>query len=310
MQVVEAPTILLEPHNHLVRECQAYAARHWQPQYGDTLLNAASYLQLLQDKTSRPLLESAIKRTRKSLEKLINQPASTPPDEHYGCFSAALMLDVGLPLTNLAVYTETGAKPTRWNPLLQETIGEVGTTYDWKWIETPNPDPTFCPIVALKLLPETAAQSLRQNPVLLHSWIQTLQGRQDSKIAKIVNPAAMEAKKYVTPEERVEPFIGYLRNEIRAKRTNTPKYSIHLTPSGVFLRSPDIFQDYDATRYHQLQQDLTSSHYVIMNPENKPFWRCFSVHDGVWYGYLLDPELLGIHEKVVASHTKIKILAS
>ena len=45
------------------------------------------------------------------------------------------MLDVGLPLTNLAVYTETGAKPTRWNPLLQETIGEVGTTYDWKWIE-------------------------------------------------------------------------------------------------------------------------------------------------------------------------------
>ena len=165
MQVVEAPTILLEPHQHLVRECQAYAARHWQPQYGDTLLNAASYLQLLQDKTSRPLLESAISRTRKSLEKLINQPASTPPDEHYGCFSAALMLDVGLPLTNLAVYTETGAKPTRWNPLLQETIGEVGTTYDWKWIETPNSCPHHSVQSSrLKLLPETAAQVAKTEP--------------------------------------------------------------------------------------------------------------------------------------------------
>ena len=309
MQVVEAPTILLEPHQHLVRECQAYAARHWQPQYGDTLLNAASYLQLLQDKTSRPLLESAIKRTRKSLEKLINQPASTPPDEHYGCFSAALMLDVGLPLTNLAVYTETGAKPTRWNPLLQETIGEVGTTYDWKWIETPNPDPTFCPIVALKLLPETAAQSLRQNPVLLHSWIQTLQGRQDSQIARIVNPPPVAGRNYVTPEERVEPFIGYLRNEIRAQRTNAPQYAIHLAPEGVFIRSPDIFQDYDVTHYTTLQQDLSATNYVKLNPQNEPFWKCFSTSDGVGYGYLLDPELLGIHEKVVASHTEIKILA-
>ena len=73
MQVVEAPTILLEPHNQLVRECKAYAASHWQPQYADTLLNTANYLQLLQDKTNRPLLESAIKRTRESLEKLLNQ---------------------------------------------------------------------------------------------------------------------------------------------------------------------------------------------------------------------------------------------
>ena len=309
MQVVEAPTILLEPHQHLVRECQAYAARHWQPQYGDTLLNAASYLQLLQDKTSRPLLESAIKRTRKSLEKLINQPASTPPDEHYGCFSAALMLDVGLPLTNLAVYTETGAKPTRWNPLLQETIGEVGTTYDWKWIETPNTAPTFCPIVALKLLPETAARSLRQNPELLHSWIQTLQGRQDSQIAKIVNPPPVTGRNYVTPEERVEPFIGYLRNEIRAQRTNAPQYAIHLAPEGVFLRSPDIFQDYDVTRHTTLQQDLNATNYVKMNPKNEPFWKCFSTSDGVWYGYLLDTSMLGIHEKVAASHTVIRMSA-
>ena len=116
MPTVESPTVILDPHQNLVRECKAYAASHWQTQYADTLLNTANYLQLLQDKNQRPLFESAIKRTRESLEKLLNQVPSSSPYEHYGCFSATLMLDVGLPLTNLAVYTETGSKPTRWNP--------------------------------------------------------------------------------------------------------------------------------------------------------------------------------------------------
>ena len=116
-------------------------------------------------------------------------------------------------------------------------------------------------------------------------------------------------REYVTPEERVEPFIGYLRNEIRAQRTNEPQYAIHLAPEGVFLRSPDIFQDYDVTRCATLQQDLSATIYVKQNPQDGPFWKCFSASDGVWYGYLLDPGLLGIHEKVAATHTEIKILA-
>ena len=309
MPTVESPIAILAPYQNLVRECKAYAASHWQPQYADTLLNTANYLQLLQDKTNRPLLESAIKRTRESLVNHLNQVPAVPPHEHFGCFSAALMLDVGLPLTNLAVYTETGSKPSRWNPLLQETIGEVGNTYDWKWIEDPLLPTTFCPFVALKLLPETAARSLRLNPELLHSWIQTLQCRRENPIAKIVNPPPVAGRNYVTPEERVEPFIGYLRNEIRAQRVNEPQYAIHMLPEGVFLRSPDIFQDYDVARYATLQQDLSATIYVKMNPQNQPFWKCFSTSDGVWYGYLLDPGLLGIHEKVAASHPEIRILA-
>ena len=309
MPTVESPIALLDPHQHLVRECKAYAASHWQPQYADTLHITANYLQLLQDKTNRPLLESAMKRTRESLEKLLNQVPDVPPHEHYGYFSAALMLEFGLPLTNLAVYTENGDKVTRWNPLVQETIGEVGTTYDWKWIENPLLPTTFCPLVALKLIPDTAARSLRQNPELLHSWIQTLQGEHGNKIAEIVNPKPVAGRNYVTPEERVEPFIGYLRNEIRAQRVNEPQYAIHMSPEGVFLRSPDIFQDYDVARYTTLQKDLSATIYVKMNPQNQPFWKCFSTSDGVWYGYLLDPGLLGIHEKVAASNTAIRMSA-
>ncbi len=309
MPVVETPTILLEPHNHLIRECKAYAVNHWQVQYDQTLLNAADYLQLLQDENQRPLLESALTRTRESLEKLLNQVPEVTPHEHYGCFSAALMLDFGQPLTELAVYTQNGDEVTRWNPLVQGTIGKVGVHYDWKWTETQCQPTTFCPVVALKLLPETGARSLRQNPELLHSWIQTLQGEQGNEIAEIVNPPPVAGRNYVTPEERVEPFIGYLRNEIRAQRVNQPQYAIHLTSEGVFLRSPDIFQDYDVTRYTTLQQDLNATNYVKMNPQNEPFWKCFSTSDGVWYGYLLDPRLLGIHERVAASQTEIRILA-
>ena len=139
--------------------------------------------------------------------------------------------------------------------------------------------------------------SLKRNPELLQSWIQTLQGRQDSQIAKIVNPPSVAGRIYVTPEDRVEPFIGYLRNEIRAQRTNAPQYAIHLTPEGVFLRSPDKFQDFNASHYAKLQQDLRATSYVKMNPNNEPFWKCFSDSDGVWYGYLLDPGMLGIHKK-------------
>ena len=95
MPVVQTPTSLLEPHNQLIRECKAYAAEHWQTQYNQTILNAADYLQLLPDDKHRPLLESALTRTRESLEKLLNQVPEATPQEHYGCFSAALMLDVG-----------------------------------------------------------------------------------------------------------------------------------------------------------------------------------------------------------------------
>ena len=309
MPVVETPTNLLEPHNHLVRECKAYAAQHWQLQYDQTILNTADYLQLLQDKKHRSLLESALTRTRESLEKLLNQVPEATPQEHYGCFSAALLLDVGQPLTELAVYTGTGDEVTRWNPLVQETIGKIGAHYDWKWTESQRQPTTFCPIVAFKLLPETSSRSLSQNPELLHSWIQTLQGEQGNEIAKIVNPQPVAGRNYVTPEERVEPFIGYLRNEIRAQRTNEPQYAIHLVPDGVFIRSPDIFQDYDVTRHTTLQQDLNATNYVKMNPQNEPFWKCFSESDGVWYGYLLDPRMLGIHKNVAASHTVIRILA-
>ena len=309
MPVVQTPTSLLEPHNQLIRECKAYAVKHWQMHYNQTILNAADYLQLLQDEKKRALLESALTRTRESLEKLLNQVPEATPHEHYGCFSAALMLDFGQPLSNLAVYTENGDAVTRWNPLVQETIGKIGVHYDWKWTETQRQPTTFCPIVALRLLPETGSRSLRHNPELFHSWIQTLQGRQGNEIAKIVNPKPVVGRNYVTPEERVEPFIGYLRDEIRAQRTNEPQYAIHLAPEGVFLRSPDIFQDYDVTRYATLQQDLSATIYVKLNPQDEPFWKCFSTSDGVWYGYLLDPELLGIHEKVTASHTKNRILA-
>ena len=309
MPTVESPTILLEPYNHLIRECKAYAAKHWQIQYNKTILNAAEYLQLLQDDNKRSLLESALTRTRESLKKLLNQVPEATPHEHYGCFSAALMLDFGLPLTDLAVYTENGDEITRWNPLLQETIGKSGAHYDWKWTETQRQPTTFCPIVALKLLPESGSRMLRHNPELLHSWIQTLQGRQGNEIGKIVNPKPVVGRNYVTPEERIEPFIGFLRNEIRARRTNKPQYAIHLAPEGVFLRSPDIFQDYDVRRHATIQQDLSATSYVIHTPNDEPFWKCFSASDRVWYGYLLDPEMLGIHKKMAASHTVIKILA-
>ena len=77
-----------------------------------------------QDETHRPLLESALTRTRESLEKLLNQVPEATPHEYYGCFSAALLLDVGKPLTDLAVYTGNGDEVTRWNPL--------GSGDDWK----------------------------------------------------------------------------------------------------------------------------------------------------------------------------------
>ena len=310
MPVVQTPTSLLEPHNQLIRECKAYAAKHWQTQYNQTILNAADYLQLLQDDKHHPLLESALTRTHESLVKLLNQVPEATPHEHYGCFSAALLLDVGKPLTDLAVYTENGDEVTRWNPLVQETIGKVGVHYDWKWTETQCQPTTFCSVVALKLLPETGSRSLRHNPELLHSWIQTLQGEQGNEIGKIVNPKPVVGRNYVTPEERVEPFIGYLRNEIRARRTNKPQYAIHLAPEGVFLRSPDIFQDYDVRRHATIQQDLSATSYVIHTPNDEPFWKCFSASDGVWYGYLLDPEFLGNHEKVANHHPPLRILAS
>ena len=310
MPAVETPTILLELRNQLIMECKAYAAKHWQLQYNQTLLNTADYLQLLVDENNDLLLDVALTRTRESLAKLFNQVPEVTPQEHYACFSAALMLDFGQPLTALAVYTQNGEAVSRWNPLVQETIGKVGAHYDWKWTEAQRQPATFCPIVALKLLPETGSISMLRNPELLHSWIQTLQGEQENNIAQVVNPKPVVGRNYITPEERVAPFVEYLRNEIRAQRTNEPQYAIHLAPAGVFLRSPDIFQDYDVTRYTTLQQDLSATTYVKLNPQNQPFWKCFSTSDGVWYGYLLDAELLGIHEKVSASYAEIRILAS
>ena len=282
MPIVQTPSSLLDPHHQLIRECQAYAVDHWQLHYNQTILNTVGYLQLLQNSSDKPLLGTALARTLESLQKLFNKNPAAPQNEHYACFSAALMLDLGQPLTDLAVYTGTGAKATRWNPLIQETNGKVGTPYDSKRTEAKLPHSTFTPTIAVKLLPETASKALRHAPDLLHSWIQTLEGRQGNDIAKIVNPTATVGRNYVSPEERVEPFIGYLRNEIRAHRTNAPQYSIHLTLEGVFLRSPDIFQDYDVTHSTTIQQNLTATSYVIHTQNDEPFWKCISISDGIW----------------------------
>ena len=93
-----------------------YAAKHWQTQYNQTILNTADYLPLLQDNKHRSLLESALTRTHESPEKFFNQSPEVTPHEHYGCFSATLMLEFGQPLTDLAVYTGNDDEVTRCDP--------------------------------------------------------------------------------------------------------------------------------------------------------------------------------------------------
>ena len=117
--------ILLEPHNQFDPRVQSVCS--------DTIgkCNTTKRSSMLQTtssccrtKITTFLLDTALTRTRESLEKLVNQVPEVTPQEHYGCFSAALMLDVGQPLTDLAVYTENGDEVTRWK--------SSGSGDDWK----------------------------------------------------------------------------------------------------------------------------------------------------------------------------------
>ena len=95
------------------------SSSHWQLQYDQ---HDPQYCQITSSycrtKSNRSLLESALTRTRESLEKLLNQVPEATPQEHYGCFSAALLLDIGQPLTNLAVYTDTGVQTLEMESLV------------------------------------------------------------------------------------------------------------------------------------------------------------------------------------------------
>ena len=88
---------------------------------------------------------------------------------------------------------------------------------------------------------------------------------------KIVGPQLLEDRKYVTPEEREGHFSRLLRKETQSQRINEPHCAIHVARKGAFLQTPDIFQYIDVTRYTTKQQNLSTTIYVKLNSQNKPF---------------------------------------
>ena len=74
------------------------------------------------------------------------------------------------------------------------------------------------------------------------------------------------------PKNGWKPFIGYLRNEIRAQRVNQPQYAIHLTSEGVFLPESGHFPGLQrhtphyataGSQRHQLCEDESTERTVL-----------------------------------------------
>ena len=103
------------------------------------------------------------------------------------------------------------------------------------------------------------------------------QGKSD--IAKIVNPTTGDRQKLCHTRRTGGIFHWIFKKRRSAHSAPTqPQYAIHLSPAGVFLRSPDIFQDYDASHATRtLQQDLNATSLCeAESKQDEPFWKCFS----------------------------------
>ena len=277
MDKVRTTEQLVAPHSDLLHTLQnsiSAPETDWDDLYMPLINSSADYWQHLENRDGEKLLHAALSCAMETQSRLsAEQPDAVTAIRQYSCFAAAVLLDIGLPATELAVHVETDSGMIRWNPLINSRIAELGQFYGQSWSAASLQSRHHYPIIAYSLLPARARQRLGLDPRELNLLVSALQGSQDNPIAKYVNPAMRPTEiRNLSPLQKIQPLLKYLQQQLDRHCVNRDESVLFTTDEGLFLQNPNVFQDFDMSCWKEARIALVASGATVSPPKGK-LWK-------------------------------------
>ena len=294
MDKVRTTAHLIAPHSDLLHTLQnsiSAPENDWDDLYMPLINSAADYWQQLENRDGEKLLHAAMNRAMETQSKLsAERPDAASANRQYSCFAAAVLLDIGLPASELAVHVETDSGMIRWNPLINSRIAELGQFYGQSWSAALKSRHHY-PIIAYSLLPTRARQRLGSDPRELNLLVCALQGSQDNPIAKYVNPVMRPSDiRNLSPQQKIQPLLKYLQQQLDRRCVNRDESVLFTTEEGLFLQNPNVFQDFDMSCWKESRIALVASGATVPPPQGKLWKLRISKRTGpkIIDGFLID----------------------
>ena len=198
---VDSPSQLLSPFHELLRSIRSTVGlpvHHWQEVYLPILHNYASLCQRLPASEAHHhaelggLLRHGVETILEALTLRRNQllPTGAPAEQiasqqdlwTYATVTAALLHDVGKPITDLVVtyISPADAQPQVWQPLT--AMLPIGAQYRFCF----NPQREYHrhalmpPLLVHRILPQVGLNWLASEPVVFDAWLATISGTEDA----------------------------------------------------------------------------------------------------------------------------------
>ena len=295
MDKVRTPKQLVAPHRdllHTLQQALSIPENDWEDLYMPLFTETADYWQQLATRDGETLLHAALSRGVETQRRLsAEKPTTVTGIRMYSCFAAALLYDVGLPISELEVNVETKSGMVRWNPLANSRIAELGQIYDQSWPTAAPKSRHLYPIIAYSLLPPRTRHLFDSNPRELNFLVHTLQGGHNNTMAKYVIPTAPPTDiRNLPPKQKIQPFINYLQQQLDSQRVNRDESVLHTTEEGLFVQNPNVFQDFNVSCWKEMRIALIASGATLPPPKGR-FWKlCVSRSTGpkIIDGFVID----------------------
>ncbi len=324
---VETPEQLLAPFRsttHALRSIIGLPEGHWQEVYLPVLENYSTLCQRLPASEAHHhaelggLLRHGLETILEALTLRRNQllPAGAPAEEiasqqdlwTYAAVTAALLHDVGKPITDLVVtyISPPDTQPKVWQPLT--AMLPAGAHYRFRF----NPQREYHrhelmpPLLVHRLLPQVGLNWLASEPAVLDAWLATISGTEDAgPLAAIAHAAdgtsvARDLSGGVrtrSPAARTKPLaerlLTGLRHMVRAGTItlNRPGASGFVADGSLWLVSKRVLDDLREHltkegqtgipgRNDRLMDELQQWHIIEANGD-KAVWFC-EIRIGDW----------------------------
>lgn len=319
---VSEPTRLLEPYAGELAAIKARAgvpAEHWQSLYQTIFENYAALVQRLPASESHHhagpggLLQHGIEVVRHTLDlkQGIILPRGEAPEVQsrmqdlwtYACVTAALLHDLGKPVTDLHVtlHAPKNSRKYRWTPV--QGPMPIGASYgiEFNANRVYRQHERIPPLLAHHLIPPEGLQWIAGDQAVLHGWLAAIQGNLEDAdaIGEIVRKAdglsvarnLSGSMKVQLPTAKAKPLVERLITGLRyllhhealplnrrgaaayldrdalwlVSKTTLDKLRTHLIEEG----QPGI-----PTRNDRLMDELQQHGLLIANDQDRAVWTC------------------------------------
>jgi hypothetical protein len=264
-------------------------ADYHQTLYLDLIDNFANFVQILPNSNHAQIgsiLNHGLQRALYALQ--VHREKTDDPHNHlmsYTIFSAALLFEIGKVIDDrkISICDKEGKFIADWSPF-QGPISDIGHFYKIREVpDMPNQyHLQINPILARQVMPSVGYHWIAEHPKMLHAWLAMLAGKEPTsegfshllEIVKLWLKGGLGDQRFFFPEidlDNFEPvetsagerFLAWLKKGLAdgSIDTNGKDAMAHMTPEGLFLEAPAIFEKFSSE--HEKYKNCTNWAVVV-----------------------------------------------